>query len=360
MSIFQPIVYTRPFRHNVMDYCYFVLPEALKGYGELSSIDRHIKNVLAVESGRGDIRGNRWHIFRFDDYVLLGLATESFGRHDETGVPIRGYYGVLMSVADACVPPLRLFSEMDTRFVEPHFNDYKNFELSYSPNLSTCGQFKYVPEACVGGEVVFNYAKDKLMFLSEAVSADCYLRDALNAAQVNRSFEFVYGFNTEAHSCELEVMNVVCYGVKPKLVSLCERRVQSSDTASGSVRHTSFSSRGANKQNIGRALQDEFVRKDAEASEKDETASPKFRTFGIEYAEEDEGVLTGVIQRVIRSLVWLDAHIDRREHGKEKCRIYSDGERGLRGCGERDSALHRRKHGEKTPDYTFGMSVERP
>lgn len=338
MNILQPIVYTRPYRHNVMDYCYFVLPEILKGSrNALLDINRHIKNVLAVESGRGSIRGCRWHVYRFEDYVLIGVATESFGRRDETGVPIRGYYGLLMNVDDAFIPPLSMFPEVDAKFVEPHFYDYKDFDVCYSPNLLMGGKVKPAPEVRGGSEIKFNLAKDKLMFLAEDVSVDCYLRDALKAARQNGTFEFVYGFNTEDHSRELEVMNVVCYGVMPKVVSL---------------------SRG--EKNIGQCLQDESVGQNATVPRQEDTSLSKRRSFGIEYAEEDEGFFTRLIQGVTRTLVWFDAHIDRRKQGKEKCRIYKRcGDRGCGGSGEECTAQYGKKSVKKAPDYTFGMSVER-
>lgn len=354
MSVFQPIVYTRPFRHNVMDYCYFVFPEALRAAAELSKvIDRHIKNVQAEEGGRGSIRGRRWHVFRCGEYILLGFATESFGRRDETGVPIRGYYGVLMTVDNACVPPLSFFSEIDAQYVEPHFNDYKNFERVYGTDLRMSQENAQIAEGEENreDEVEFNFEEDKLMFLSNAVAEERYLRAAVNAAKHSRNFEFVFGFNSEGHARELPVMNAVCYGVGAKLVALHEQEVHSIGRQTRPEAQSSFASRQGTCK-FGERISH------AEAHDKENGNTVKMRSFGIEYAEEDEGFLTATIQHIIRSLVWIDAHIDRRGGGAEKFRIY-DGEGGHYGPDRGRAASPQRASGKTAPNYAFGMSVER-
>lgn len=330
MRVFQPIVYTRPFRHNVMDYCYFALPEALKGRESLFLVNRHVRNALAVECGRGEIRGNRWHVFRFDDYVLVGLATQSFGRRDETGVSIRGYYGLLMSAADARLPAASLFSFLDAMFVEPHFNDYRNFDVAYSPNLDLPAEEEPADDRQTVDSIAFNLDEGKVLLLPDTHSEGDYLKQAFDAARRHRRFEFVYGFNTEEHACELPVMNAVCHGGREKTVTLENQRPSAPDERS-------------------------------RAEERTQTPKPRTsqtRSFGIEYDEKDAGVVSEIIQCLVQTLVWLDAHLSPRERGKEKFRIYDscgDGGRAGRPGGGSSS---RGGSAKGTPDYTFGMSIE--
>ena len=79
MTELHPIVYTRPFDKDD-DFRFFARPTSLVGDTYFAE---RMRNVLATESYRGGINGRRWHVLRTRNAVVVGFATQEFGRYDD-------------------------------------------------------------------------------------------------------------------------------------------------------------------------------------------------------------------------------------------------------------------------------------
>lgn len=203
------LIYTRS--HSV-DYRYFSGPHELRADEE---VDEHIRNVMHEDDGGlvGDLVGKRWHVFRKDKWLIIGMATKDFGRVDETGVrSIRGYYGFAMTADEAKIPSQQMFEEIDRRFVLPFFHQSS---ITPSEGFVSGGIFddelQYIQPVDFG-RWPFNADPSRVRFhVSEDV--DALLRSAVAyAVKINR-FEIVIGLNTVAHAMRLPICNCLCKDV---------------------------------------------------------------------------------------------------------------------------------------------------
>ena len=213
----QALIYTRPHKRFILDYCYFAYPAGLS-QTENSLLNEHIRNVMAVESYCGDIRDVRWHILRLKNYVLVGIATEKLGRIDSSKSKIRGYYGILMPVDSAVIPSWSTFEELDKLFVTPHYMDDYRFE-PVQPALvpDELVQPVVTPEdeaSCMNIQLNLSSESCKLIPVAHVDNLDALLNKALRIAVENESFELVYGFNNKRHAMTMPVMNAICHEVE--------------------------------------------------------------------------------------------------------------------------------------------------
>ena len=229
MNICQPIVYTRPKEVSTLDYCYFVKPKALDVAEELQrDVDRHLRNVLAEDGYRGEIRGRRWHVFRCSDYVLVGFATREFGRCDALGRSIRGYYGVLMSASDAAVPSEEVFRAIDGQYVAPQFETRNRIvpeSVEQMPFPFTEMPGPSAELSAEDGAGAFNEDVGTVRCFPElsAEAVPQVLSAALRKSRGNDCFELVSGFNNIEHACSLAVMNAYVDGVEKVIDHPCTR-----------------------------------------------------------------------------------------------------------------------------------------
>ncbi len=213
MSTLEAVVFTRPYPIGLGDYTFFVRPgEFVK---DRKFFDAHIRNVLHEDdSGAiGSIRGRRWHVLRRGDLVVVGMATNEFGRSDEGGRAIRGYYGFVMPANDVKLPSETLFKELDKVCVEPAFmqapvrtkdSDCLSGELFDDP-----AQYMVALDS---HKWCFNTNPNLIRFhCSDDVAA--ILSSALFAASQNPEFEIVIGLNTIEHAKRLPILNCVCHAV---------------------------------------------------------------------------------------------------------------------------------------------------
>lgn len=213
MSTLRAVVFTRPYPIGIGDYTFFVRPvEFVK---DRRFFDAHIRNVLHEDdSGAiGGIKGRRWHVLRRGDLVIVGMATNEFGRRDESGRAIRGYYGFAMPANDIKLPSETLFKELDKVCVEPAFmqapvrtkdSDRLSGELFDDP-----AQYKVALDSHKWN---FNTNPSRISFHCCDEVGDI-LSSALAAASHNAEFEIVIGLNTEEHAKRLPILNCVCHAV---------------------------------------------------------------------------------------------------------------------------------------------------
>ena len=213
MSTLRAVVFTRPYPIGLGDYTFFVRPvEFVK---DRRYFDAHIRNVLHEDdSGAiGSIKGRRWHVLRRGDLVIVGMATNEFGRRDESGRAIRGYYGFAMPANDIKLPSETLFKELDKVCVEPVFmqapvrtkdSDCLSGELFDDPV-----QYKVLSDS---HKWSFNTNPSRIRFHCCDEVGDI-LSSALAAASQNAEFEIVIGLNTEEHAKRLPILNCVCHAV---------------------------------------------------------------------------------------------------------------------------------------------------
>ena len=213
MSTLRAVVFTRPYPIGLGDYTFFVRPvEFVK---DRRFLDAHIRNVLHEDdSGAiGGIKGRRWHVLRRGDLVIVGMATNEFGRRDESGRAIRGYYGFAMPANDIKLPSETLFKELDKVCVEPAFmqapvrtkdSDCLSGELFDDP-----AQYKVALDSHKWN---FNTDPSRISFHCCDGFGDI-LSSALAAASQNAEFEIVIGVNTVEHAKLLPILNCVCHAV---------------------------------------------------------------------------------------------------------------------------------------------------
>ena len=213
MSTLRAVVFTRPYPIGLGDYTFFVRPvEFVK---DRHYFDAHIRNVLHEDDSRaiGSIKERRWHVLRRGDLVIVGMATNEFGRRDESGRAIRGYYGFAMPADNVKLPSIALFKELDKVCVEPAFmqapvrtkdSDCLSGELFDDP-----AQYKIASDS---HKWSFNTNPKKMCFhcCDEVRSI---LSAALVAASQNDEFELVVGLNTIEHAKKLPILNCVCHAV---------------------------------------------------------------------------------------------------------------------------------------------------
>lgn len=213
----QALIYTRPHKRFILDYCYFAYPDGLT-QDESAFVNKHIRNVMAVESYCGDIRDVRWHILRLENRILVGIATEKFGRVDSSHTAIRGYYGILMPLDLAVIPSLSCFEKLDRLFVTPHYMDDYRFEPERPAivphELIQTGLTKNIDSLGIDCQFNLKKGKCKLIPVLQVDNLDALLQTALQLAVSNESFELVYGFNNKQHAMLVPVMNAVCHNLE--------------------------------------------------------------------------------------------------------------------------------------------------
>lgn len=266
---FEPVIYTRT---RYLDYRLMVAPRSLEFSPLLDEVCLAARNVMAEDHGRGAIRGQRWHILRVEEKILIGIASYESTRTDGFR-PIRGYYGILMPCEMSLLPTHDTFHALYQFYVEPHFNE-KNEKTIF------CQLSKELAEKIVSEEIVprkmhfdFNLNPSLVRFFDEGTPRVAILLAALEEARKNSTFEFVWGLSEKIHALERPIMNAVCSGVLPCV----EKRIE----------------------------QDQIVedRKHPTAKIDEDSREGKSKSEKLEFAIEYDSGMKGMIQDLIRYFV---------------------------------------------------------
>ena len=204
---FPIIIRTRTLVH---DYRMIAFPNSLR-YSGSGELEKHVQYIM-YEEGRETIKGFRYHVMRHGSNIIFGIATRNFGKKDEFGRVIRGYYGIVMPLQNAAVPKPEVFERLHKTIVEPCFAAARvSAPIDSSIELLRDDFYQNVDTSSL--DIKFNVDNDKVLFLpsSKIDNIIPLLQYGIDAAKSTIKFEFVCGFNSKPDALKLPFMNVVCY-----------------------------------------------------------------------------------------------------------------------------------------------------